>query len=116
MVWLIDTGQVKITQQMETVFSRSSTLAATTPSNQLRSQQGFETLPRILTAGNFFVGGLLEIPNLLTVTAEAATQAKLLRVPGSLIEQLDQRFPDVTFMLTHRVRHLAAPDGGTQAR
>ena len=102
-VWLIDTGQVKITQQMETVFSGSSTLAATTPSAQVRTTQGFQTLPQLLTAGNFFVGGLMAIPSLLTVTAEAATQAKLLRVPGSLIEQFGHRFPDVTFMLTHRV-------------
>lgn len=102
-VWLIDTGQVKVTQQMETVFSGSSTLAATTPSAQVQTTQGFKSLPQLLTAGNFFVGGLMAIPSLLTVTAEASTQAKLLRVPGSLIEQLGNRFPDVTFMLTHRV-------------
>jgi CRP-like cAMP-binding protein len=102
-VWLIDTGQVKITQQMETVFSGSSTLAVTTPSAQVQATQGFRNIPQLLTAGNFFVGGLMAVPSLLTVTAEAATQAKLLRVPGSLIEQLSHRFPDVTFMLTHRV-------------
>lgn len=102
-VWLIDTGQVRITEQMETVFSGSNTLAATTPSTQVEVAQGLKSLPRLLTAGNFFVGGLMAIPNLLTVAAEAATQTKLLRVPGSLIEQLSHRFPDVIFMLTHRV-------------
>ena len=102
-VWLIDTGQVRITQQMETVLSGASTLAATIPSAQVQTNQGFKTLPQILTAGNFFVGGLLGVPSLLTVTAEAATQAKLLRVPGILIEQLDHRFPDADYMLTHRI-------------
>ncbi len=45
-VWLIDTGQVKITQQMETVFSGSSTLAATTPSAQVQATQRLRRLCR----------------------------------------------------------------------
>jgi uncharacterized membrane protein YdbT with pleckstrin-like domain len=65
-------------------------------------QQGFASLPHIVTAGNYFVGGLVSIPHQLSVTAEAVTKVSLIRIAATYIEQLEQRFSDVHYGLRNR--------------
>lgn len=101
-LWIVDWGQVKITAQRETalVGGKPSTTAA---SPQAIASQGFVHLPAILTAGNWFIGGTLPIPGLITVTAQALTKVKLIRVQPLEVEQLLLRFPDFDSMLHHRL-------------
>lgn len=101
-IYLIDRGQVRITQQMQTEFSGGGQLTSTPPTPDVVQQQGFADLPHLLTAGNYFVGGLMRVPHQLSVTAEAATQVSVIQIPGHFIEQLEERFPDVQHLLSHR--------------
>ncbi|HNU03962.1 MAG TPA: cyclic nucleotide-binding domain-containing protein, partial [Anaerolineae bacterium] len=60
-IYLIDRGQVRITQQMQTEFSGGGQLIGTAPTPDVVQQQGFADLPHLLTAGNYFVGGLMRV-------------------------------------------------------
>ncbi|MCS6844800.1 MAG: cyclic nucleotide-binding domain-containing protein, partial [Caldilineales bacterium] len=101
-LWIVDQGQVRVTAQRETmvVGGKPTTVAA---SPQVVAEQGFAQLPAILTAGNWFIGGALGIPGLVTVTAEALTKVKLIRMQPLEVQQLLVRFPDFDYMLHHRL-------------
>ena len=101
-LYLIDWGQVRITQQMQTELSGGGQLIATTPTPEVVQQQGFDALPHLLTAGNFFVGGLMRIPHQLSVTAVAATKVSVISIAATYVEQLEERFGDVQYVLRHR--------------
>ncbi len=101
-LYLIDWGQVRISDQMQTEMSGGGRLIATPATPEVVQQQGFNSLPHLLTAGNYFVGGLVSIPHQLSVTAEAATKVSLIRIAATYIEQLEQRFADVHHMLRNR--------------
>jgi CRP-like cAMP-binding protein/uncharacterized membrane protein YdbT with pleckstrin-like domain len=101
-LYLIDWGQVRITQQIQTELSGGGRLIATPPTPEVIQRQGFDNLPHLLTAGNFFVGGLISIPHQLSVTAEAATKVSLIRIAATYIEQLEERFADVHHVLGNR--------------
>lgn len=101
-VYLIDRGQVRITQQMQTEFSGGGQLIGVAPTPEIVRQQGFAALPHLLTAGNYFVGGLMRIPHQLSVAAEAATQVSVIQITANFIEQLEERFPDVHYLLCNR--------------
>jgi CRP-like cAMP-binding protein len=103
-LYLIDWGQVRITQQMQTEMSGGGQLIATTPTPQVAQQQGFSALPHLLTAGNYFVGGLMRIPHQLSVTAVAATKVSVIRIAATYVEQLEERFADVQYVLRNRPR------------
>lgn len=101
-IFIIDWGQVRVTQQMQTELSGGGQLIETTPTPDVLQQQGFSALPHTLTAGNYFVGGLMHIPHQLSVTAEAVTKASVIRIAATYVEQLEDRFPDVHYMLRNR--------------
>ncbi|HSN75467.1 MAG TPA: cyclic nucleotide-binding domain-containing protein [Anaerolineae bacterium] len=101
-LYLIDRGQVRITQQMQTELSGGGQLIATAPTPEVVQQQGFRALPHVLTAGNYFVGGLMRIPHQLSVTAVAATKVSVIRIAATYVEQLEERFSDVQYVLRHR--------------
>lgn len=101
-IYLIDRGQVRITQQMQTELTGGGQLIGTTPTPEIVQQQGFAALPHLLTAGNYFVGGLMRIPHQLSVTAQAATQVSVIQIAANFIEQLEERFPDVHYLLCNR--------------
>jgi uncharacterized membrane protein YdbT with pleckstrin-like domain/CRP-like cAMP-binding protein len=101
-IFIIDWGQVRIIQQMQTEFSGGGQLIATTPTPEVIQQQGFSTLPHVLTAGNYFVGGLVRIPHQLSVTAVAVTKVGVIHIAATYVEQLEERFPDVQYMLRNR--------------
>lgn len=101
-VYLINWGQVRITEQAQTEMI-SGRLEATAPTAELISQQGFIPLPHLITAGNYFVGGLMRIPHQLTVSAEAATDTTLIMLDGATLEQLEQSTQDVQFLLRNRL-------------
>ncbi len=101
-LYLIDWGQVRITQQMQTEFSGGGQLIATNPTPEVLQQQGFSALPHVLTAGNYFVGGLMRIPHQLSVTAVAATKVNAIRIAATYVEQLEERFTDVRYVLRNR--------------
>ncbi len=101
-LYLIDWGQVRITQQMQTELSGGGRLIATPPTPEVVQRQGFAALPHIVTSGNFFIGGLVKIPHQLSVTAEAVTKVSLIRIAATYIEQLEERFSDVHYMLGNR--------------
>jgi CRP-like cAMP-binding protein/uncharacterized membrane protein YdbT with pleckstrin-like domain len=103
MLWIIDWGQVQIGEQAEVEMAGGRQIAVS-PTPAVLANQGFSEDERVLTAGNYFVGGLVAIPSQLTVTAVAKTKAKLLRIPGSLLELSEQRMPDIQFLLRHRLR------------
>jgi CRP-like cAMP-binding protein/uncharacterized membrane protein YdbT with pleckstrin-like domain len=102
-LYLIDRGQVRVTAQMQTEFSGGGQLIATTPTPETVRQQGFDPLPQVLTAGNYFVGGLMRIPHQLSVTAEAVTQVTLISIAATYVEQMESRFADVQYMLANRL-------------
>lgn len=102
-LYIIDWGQVRVTQQMQTELSGGGRLIATSPTPEVIQGQGFGALPHVLTAGSYFVGGLISVPHQLSVTAEAATQVSLIRIAGTYIEQLEQRFGDVRYVLRNRL-------------
>lgn len=101
-LFIIDWGQVRITQQMQTELSGSGQLIATAPTPEVLRQQGFSALPHILTAGNYFVGGLMHIPHQLTVTAVAVTKVGIIHIAATYVELLEERFADVRYMLYNR--------------
>jgi len=103
-LYLIDQGQVRITQQMQTELSGGGQLIATGPTPDVVQQQGFNALPHLLTAGNYFVGGLMRIPHQLSVTAVAATKVSVIRIAATYVEQLEERFSDVQYVLRNRPR------------
>ena len=103
-LYLIDWGQVRITHQLQTELSGGGQLIAVEPTPQVKEQQGFSDLPHLLTAGNYFVGGLMRIPHQLTVTAVAATEVSVIRIAATYVEQLEERFPDVRYLLRNRPR------------
>lgn len=100
-LYLIDWGQVSITQQVQTELSGGQPIA-TAPTPEVVRQQGFSVLPHLLTAGNYFVGGLMRIPHQLSVSAVAVTKAKVIRIAATYVEQLEDRFPDVQYVLRNR--------------
>jgi CRP-like cAMP-binding protein/uncharacterized membrane protein YdbT with pleckstrin-like domain len=101
-LWLVDWGQVRITEQAQTELSGGRP-TPTPPTSQAIRSQGFTNLPQIVTAGNWFVGGQVTIPHLLAVSAEAVTNCKLFCISGPVVEVLAQRFPDLNTMLYHRL-------------
>lgn len=101
-LYLIDWGQVRIVEQVQTEMSGGGQLIATGPTPEVIQQQGFAELPHLLTAGNFFVGGLMRIPHLLSVTAIAETKVRVIHIAATYVEQLAERFPDVRYMLASR--------------
>lgn len=105
-VYFINWGQVRITHQTQTELS-SGRLEAAPPTAEVISQQGFTPLPYIITAGNYFVGGLVRIPHQLSVSAEAATDAALIILDGASLEQLEHSTKDVQFLLRNRL-HIPA--------
>ncbi len=101
-LYLIDWGQVRILQQAQTEMSGGGQLIAVAPTPEVLARQGFAALPHLLTAGNYFVGGLMRIPHQLSVTAEAATHVNLIRIAATYVEQLEERFADVRYVLHNR--------------
>jgi len=102
-LYVINWGQVRILEQKETVLNSSGALASDTPSHQVLENQGFPQEGEIiLTAGNYFVGGLVKIPGQLSVTAKAVTTTSLIRLDRTHLEQLEQHFGDVRDMLRNR--------------
>jgi CRP-like cAMP-binding protein/uncharacterized membrane protein YdbT with pleckstrin-like domain len=101
-LFIIDWGQVRITEQAQTELSGGGQLIATTPTPEVIQQQGFSALPHLLTAGNYFVGGLMRIPHQLSVTAVAATKVGVIHIAATYVEQLEERFPDVHYVLRNR--------------
>lgn len=101
-LYIVDWGQVRVTQQMQTEMSGGGRLIATAPAQDVIQAQGFAALPHVVTAGNYFVGGLMRIPHQLSVTAEAVTKVSLIRIPATYVEQLEQGFNDVRYMLRNR--------------
>ncbi|MFN2169711.1 MAG: cyclic nucleotide-binding domain-containing protein, partial [Anaerolineae bacterium] len=61
-LWIIDWGQVKITGQGEVGFFGGSRLQVGNPSAAALYNQGFPSLPHIVTAGNWFVTGPVSLP------------------------------------------------------
>ena len=102
-LWIIDWGQVQISEQAEVAMAGGK-LVAVPPSSTVQVDQGFPEGEGIVTAGNYFVGGLVGIPGQLTVTATPKTKVKLLRIPGSLLELSEQRMPDIQYQLRHRLK------------
>ncbi len=101
-LYLIDWGQVRITHQVQTELSGGGQLIATAPTPEVAQQQGFSVLPHLLTAGNYFVGGLMRIPHQLSVTAVAATKVRVITIAATYVEQLEERFADVQYVLRNR--------------
>ncbi len=101
-LFIIDWGQVRITEQAQTELSGGGQLIATSPTPEVIQQQGFSALPHLLTAGNYFVGGLMRIPHQLSVTAVAATRVGVIHIAATYVEQLEERFPDVHYVLRNR--------------
>ncbi|MEA3336878.1 MAG: cyclic nucleotide-binding domain-containing protein [Chloroflexota bacterium] len=103
-LWIIDWGQVEITDQGELDLSGGMP-GVLQPSDTLIEAQGFDLLksPR-LTSGNWFLGGLSRVPGYLTTSAMAATAVRLLRVPAHVLESLVIDFPDVLEQLGDRIR------------
>lgn len=100
LLWIIDWGQVTVTSPALGGLGGPS--AAETPSQG--PQNGAPSTPsRLLTAGNWFVGGKVDIPGLQPVTAQAATKARLIRIDRAALEQMDRNFPDFSFLLRHRL-------------
>ena len=87
---------------MQTELSGGGQLIATGPTPDVVQQQGFSALPHLLTAGNYFVGGLMRIPHQLSVTAVAATKVSVIRIAATYVEQLEERFSDVQYVLRNR--------------
>lgn len=102
-LYIIDWGQVRITEQMQTELSGGGRLIVTDATPEVVQGQGFAELPHLLTAGNYFVGGRVSIPHQASVSAVAATRVSLISLAGTYLEQLEQRFSDVHYMLRHRL-------------
>lgn len=100
-LWLVDWGQVRITEQAQTMLSGGRPTPSTVTPQGL--SQGFDRLPQIVTAGNWFVGGQVTIPHQLAVSAEAVTDCKLFCISGPVVEELARRFPDLNYLLNHRL-------------
>lgn len=100
-LWIIDWGQVEISHQAQMQLSGGQMVAGP-PSPKVLRDQGIPAGQR-LTAGNWFIGGLVRIPHQLTVTARAVTKAKLLRIPAADLESTEAYFPDVRTQLRHRL-------------
>lgn len=103
-LWIIDWGQVRITDRGRLGMDAGGRSIAFDQDD--RNEQPDSQPLAILTAGNYFAGGLLTIwnlPNLETVTAVAQTRVKLMSSGHQVVENLANRVPDIHTQLTHRV-------------
>lgn len=104
-LWIIDRGQVEISEQAQTWLG-SGKVEAVDPGPAVVANQGFRQLPQILTAGNWFVGGLVKVPHQLVVSARAKTEAQLLRIEADqleLMEDLTRNLEDFRTQLRKRL-------------
>lgn len=95
-LWIIDWGQVRISERGEVGLDSGGHSVVYDQNGNAGSQPSPQ--PPILTAGNYFAGGKLNIWNLRgleTVTAVAETRAKLLSIERGVVTRMAGGVADV---------------------
>ncbi len=100
-LWIIDWGQVKLSSPPQIGAGRGQRPAQAPMGGSVSAQD--TASESILTAGNWFFGGAVRIPQQVGVGATAVTDAKLIRIADHQIEQLLQTVPDFRFLLYNRL-------------
>lgn len=100
LLWIIDWGQVRVSEP--DLGRPGDPSPAETPSPD-RPNGPAGVGSHLLTAGNWFIGGRVDLPGLQPVSAEAVTKVRLIRIDQTALAQMDRNFPDFSFLLRHRL-------------
>lgn len=94
-LYIIDWGQVEVTEQLQLTMTGGNPQAEFDPDPDIAEGQ-------LLTAGNWFIGGLVKIPKAPTFSAAARTRVRLIVIPGLMLESIEDHFADISAQIGHR--------------